>query len=112
MNAVAIVAALREEAEKHAEDRRVAEFGPGGGNPKAKAEDHLEWRAADEIERLREKVVRLIDIARLLRDSPGHVKRCSKWWEDQRKNGFESGFKCDCEDCQVLDADGELEDMD
>ena len=46
------VAQLREQAEEHAQARRDAEFGPGGGNPKAKAEDHLEWKAADEIERL------------------------------------------------------------
>lgn len=47
-----LVEKLREAAEVFAADRRAAEYGPGGGNPKAKAQDYVEWMAADEIERL------------------------------------------------------------
>jgi len=54
-----IVERLREAAEQAADNRRVAEFGPVGGNPAAKAEEHLEWKAADEIERLQAEVERL-----------------------------------------------------
>jgi len=47
-----IVKELRERAESGARDRRVAEFGPAGGNPNAKAYEHLEWKAADHIDDL------------------------------------------------------------
>ena len=53
-----IVDQLKQEARARANDRRIAEFGPGGGNPNAKAEDHLEWKAAEEIIRLRLEVDR------------------------------------------------------
>jgi len=52
MDTQTLVAKLRAKAEEGAQNRRIAEFGPGGGNPKAKASQHLEWLAADEIERL------------------------------------------------------------
>jgi hypothetical protein len=48
-----LVRKLREEAEIAAENRRICEYGPGGGNPTAKAQDHLEWLAADQIVALR-----------------------------------------------------------
>jgi hypothetical protein len=54
-----LVADLRAAAISKAEDRRVAEYGPGGGNPNAVPEDHIEWKAADEIESLRAEVERL-----------------------------------------------------
>jgi hypothetical protein len=41
---------LRQIAEMGAENRRIAEYGPGGGNPDAKAEEHIEWKAADLID--------------------------------------------------------------
>lgn len=48
-----IVDRLRKQAEEGARARKDAEFGPGGGNPDAKPEDHLEWEAANEISGLR-----------------------------------------------------------
>jgi hypothetical protein len=54
-----LVKRLRYIAEQTAYDRRIAEFGPGGGNPKAKAQDHIEWTAADRIEELEAEVERL-----------------------------------------------------
>ena len=54
-----LIADLRAAAISGAEARRVAEYGPGGGNPNAKPEDHIEWAAADEIESLRAEVERL-----------------------------------------------------
>ena len=47
-----IVKELRERAEYRARDRRIAEFGPVGGNPNARAWQHLEWQAADHIDDL------------------------------------------------------------
>lgn len=43
---------LYEAAEKHALDRRVAEFGPAGGNPNARDWQELEYRAARMIDDL------------------------------------------------------------
>ena len=48
-----IVDRLRKQAEERAQARKDAEFGPGGGNPEARPEDHLEWEAANEISGLR-----------------------------------------------------------
>lgn len=53
MNMNDIEQRLRDSAERQAENRRIAEFGPGGGNPEAKAEDHIEWEAAEYINKLR-----------------------------------------------------------
>jgi len=47
--------ALMKAAKQVHEDRLVAEFGPGGGNPDAKLEDSLEYRAAQEIKQLQER---------------------------------------------------------
>ena len=54
-----IVDILRGKAEKSAEGRRIAEFGPAGGNPKAEAEQELEWKAAEYIEILENRVKKL-----------------------------------------------------
>jgi len=47
-----IVDILRKQAEEDAESRRICEFGPAGGNSKAKAEQHIEWKAANYIDSL------------------------------------------------------------
>ena len=46
-----LIRRLRYEAEMKAANRRLAEYGPAGGNPDAKAQDHLEWIAAAALER-------------------------------------------------------------
>ena len=46
-------------ARQRAEDRVVAEFGPAGGNPNAVPQDHIEWEAAEEIDRLNKRVEEL-----------------------------------------------------
>jgi len=48
----ALIDMLYQKAEYEAESRRIAEYGPGGGNPDAKASDHVEYLAAKELERL------------------------------------------------------------
>lgn len=53
INSQNIADRLRKQAEQATEDRRTAEFGPAGGNPNAKAEQHIEWEAADEIDKLK-----------------------------------------------------------
>jgi len=63
-----IMGHLRYVAGYRADDRRVAEFGPAGGNPDANAKDHIEWRAADEIERLRAELDTLHYTLKTLRD--------------------------------------------
>lgn len=59
-----LVEKLRKQAEEFAEGRRIAEFGPAGGNPDARAEQHLEWKAADEIVRLREVIYEAVSCIR------------------------------------------------
>lgn len=49
-----IVNRLMKSAQQLLDDRLCAEFGPGGGNPNAKIEDGLEYKAAQEIKKLRQ----------------------------------------------------------
>jgi hypothetical protein len=49
MTDIELIAALRKQAQDEAQSRRIAEFGPGGGNPDAKECDHIEWIAADRL---------------------------------------------------------------
>lgn len=65
-----LVARLRREAKNLAASRQVAEFGPGGGNPNARPEDHVEWQAADEIERLAKEVKDHAEWARRVATDP------------------------------------------
>lgn len=44
---------LRAQARQTVEDRKACEFGPAGGNPAAKVQDHVEWLAADQLIALR-----------------------------------------------------------
>lgn len=53
MNLDRLIYHLKREAELRAESRRICEFGPAGGNPTAKASDHIEWLAADQLIALR-----------------------------------------------------------
>jgi len=56
MTDVELIVALRKQAVEEAQSRRIAEFGPGGGNPTAQASDHIEWIAADRLVELRDKL--------------------------------------------------------
>jgi hypothetical protein len=56
-----IATKLREEAQALAQNRRVAEYGPGGGNPNARASDHMEWKAADYIDTLERVLRKMMD---------------------------------------------------
>ncbi len=47
-----LVKFLRKKVVIDVENRKIAEFGPGGGNPDAKLEDHIEWWAARRLEDL------------------------------------------------------------
>ena len=72
-----LVSRLRMIAKKTAEDRHIAEFGPGGGNPNAKVEDHIEWSAADVIEEL-------IGLLKTFKDIPFncHDYMTNEQWEE------------------------------
>lgn len=92
-----LVKQLRDEAEKRAEDRRICEFGPGGGNPNARAHEHLEWKAADEIERLRYPRHEVRAFARLMEkklrkhdDRPG--------WKDETRGWLLSRLRDETEE--------------
>jgi hypothetical protein len=61
-----LIKRLRFDAELRAANRRLSEYGPAGGNPDAKAEDHDEWRAADCIEQLE---IQLAEAVKLLREA-------------------------------------------
>lgn len=53
---------LMVQAKEVHENRLSSEFGPGGGNPKAKLEESLEYKAAQKITKLKElcrKAVRM-----------------------------------------------------
>jgi hypothetical protein len=56
MKTTTCIKKLRDAAEAGVESRRAAEFGPGGGNPNARREQHLEWIAADIIADLERKL--------------------------------------------------------
>lgn len=54
-----LVVRLENQAKQKAEDRRVAQYGPGGGEPAAKAEQHIEWDAAVTLREQEERIERL-----------------------------------------------------
>lgn len=76
---------LRAKAETKAENRRVAEFGPGGGNPGARASQHIEWIAADtleakdrEIDELKRERDGFMGLAKTLQDDLDEAMRVIK----------------------------------
>jgi len=47
---------LRKMAMQEVANRKIAEFGPAGGNPSAKVQDHIEWKAAHYIDCLEKEL--------------------------------------------------------
>lgn len=73
MRSQEIIHKLREAAETAAENRRVAEFGPAGGNPEARADQHLEWYAAEALVAAWDKIKAYRDALESMRNGVNHL---------------------------------------
>ena len=79
-----LVSRLREAAEEEKQARIDAEFGPGGGNPDAKAEDALEWEAAEriaELEAVFQEIIQKRDAAYATYTTREAAERVCNEWE-------------------------------
>lgn len=87
-----IIRMLRKAAEGAAENRRAAEYGPGGGNPAARADQHLEWHAAealvvalDRVKFYRDELGAMTEGVNFLAKECGHILNAAPDVDDEER---------------------------